>query len=60
MSEHQLEAHFIFAILGVSVPVIGFLIAMALTLRAKRKRETEVKTIREEMINPEKRKNGKH
>lgn len=60
MSEHELEAHFIFAILSVSIPVIGFLIAMALTLRAKRKRETEVNRIREEMINPEKRKNGKH
>lgn len=60
MTENQLEAHFIFAILGVSIPVIGFLIAMALTLRAKRKRETEVNRIREEMINPEKRKNGKH
>lgn len=60
MTEHQLEAHFIFAILGVSIPVVGFLIAMALTLRAKKKRETEVNTIREKMLNHENRKNGKH
>lgn len=60
MSEHQLEAHFIFAIIAVSFPVVIFLIAFILTLREKRRRKAEVDAIREEMINPEKRKNGKH
>lgn len=56
MTDHQIEANFIFAILGISIPVVGFLVAVVLTLRTKRKR----KAIIEELTNPKNRKNGKH
>lgn len=56
MTEQQFEAHLIFAILGISVPIVVFLIAVILTLRSRNKR----RAIIEELTNPEKRKNGKH
>lgn len=56
MTEHQLEAHAVMALIGVSIPVIGFLVAVLLTLRAKNKR----KAITDEILSHEKRKNGKH
>lgn len=60
MSEQQLETAVIMSIVCIGVLVAGFLLAVVLTLRAKRSRETKIETIKEEILNPEKRKNGKH
>lgn len=56
MTENQFELHAVMAIVGVSLPVIGFLIAIVLTMRAKKRRENIIKEIYEEQ---KERKNGK-
>lgn len=56
MTEHQLEAHFIFAIVSIGSLVVAFLIAVIASFRAKNKR----KAIAEEILNHTHRKNGKH
>lgn len=60
MSEQQLETHAIMSIVIIGLLVCGFLVAFILSLRSKRIRDTDVNTIKNEILNPEKRKNGKH
>lgn len=60
MSEQQLETAVIMTIVSLGLVMGVFLIAVILTLRAKKNRETKVETIKEESLNLEKRKNGKH
>lgn len=55
MTENQFELHAIMAIVGVCIPVIGFLIAIVLTMRAKKKRENIIK----ELYEDKERSNGK-
>lgn len=56
MTENQFELHAVMAIVGVCIPVIGFLIAVVLTMKAKKRRENIIKEIYEEQ---KERKNGK-
>lgn len=60
MSEQQLETAVIMTIVSLGLVMGVFLIAVILTLRAKHKRQTKIETIKEESLNLEKRKNGKH
>lgn len=56
MSDNIIELHAVLAIAGVCIPIVGFLIAVILTMRAKKKRENIIKEIYEEQ---KERKNGK-
>lgn len=55
MTENIIELHAVLAIAGVCVPIVGFLIAVILTMRAKKKRENIIKEIYEQ----KERSNGK-
>lgn len=59
MTESQLEAHVILAIVGVGVPVIGFLLGLSLTFYAKGKRDRVRREMAKE-IQEQNRQNGKH
>lgn len=56
MNDNQLELHAVMAIAGVCIPVVGFLIAVILTMKAKKRRENIIKEIYEQT---KERKNGK-
>lgn len=56
MTENQFELHAVMAIAGVCIPVVGFLIAVILTMKAKKRRENIIKEIYEQT---KERKNGK-
>lgn len=56
MTDNIVELHAVMAIIGICIPIVGFLIAVWMTLRTKRKRQNIIKEIYEEQ---KERKNGK-
>lgn len=59
MTESQLEAHVILAIIGIGAPLVFFLIGLSLTLWTKSRRDRVRKDLQNE-INEQNRNNGKH
>lgn len=59
MTESQLEAHVILAIIGICAPLVFFLIGLSLTLWTKSRRDRVRKDLQNE-IQEQNRSNGKH